>query len=101
MNMYIVFEDVDNWKIEQSDTWQVAQRNSIFDYTEIMATNNRKFKNKEKMQLLQRYHRTSWAWKNIPMYQKTIKADVLENFSGKFSGICESIFTKYYVFSTY
>ena len=27
---------------------QVAKRNSIFDYTEIMATNNRKLTNKEK-----------------------------------------------------
>ena len=27
-------------------------------------------KTRKKMQLLQRYHRTSWAWKNIPMYQK-------------------------------
>ena len=89
MYMYIGFGDVDNWKIEQSGTWQVAQRNSIFDYTEIMATNNRKFKNKEKMQLLQRYHRTSWAWKNTPMYQKTITAIIDLPFSGQWPVMIE------------
>ena len=89
MYMYIVFEDVDNWKIEQSDTWQVAQRNSIFDYTEIMATNNRKLTNKEKMQLLQRYHRPSWAWKNKTMHQKTITAMNDRPFSGQWPVMIE------------